>query len=157
MRMLTETKSDTDLLLEVPAFSSCSRVVVDAYVAQGLATVDLAERGTLNLAAHPAADLFVVRSGLALLKTGDGVVVTLEAGDFFGSGQLHGHGLAAKVVAVSDAEFVRVSADDLAHLKRASSRERHPSNIEWQSELRTTVRRKVRLDHRRAVLVRQSA
>jgi CRP-like cAMP-binding protein len=158
MKIVTDKKTDAELLAEIPAFSSCSRTVLEAYVEQGLATVELAERQTFRLPSYPGDNLFVVTAGLALLKAGDGVTVTLEPGDYFGSDVLRRHQhLVASVVAVTDMELVVISADDLARVQRASSKERHPSQIEWKSELRTTVRRKVRLNHRRAVLVRQSA
>lgn len=105
MRMLTQIKSDADLLSEIPTFSSCSKMVLEAYVAEGVERIDLAERQTLNLASRPIGDTFVVRAGLALLKAGDGVTVTLEPGDFFGSETLYGHTLGSKVIAVSDEEL----------------------------------------------------
>jgi hypothetical protein len=56
------------------------------------------------------------------------------------------------VVAVDDTEVLVVHPEELLVLMRASSRSRHPSNIEWHSELPATSTRFVRKRQRHTVL-----
>jgi hypothetical protein len=50
-----------------------------------------------------------------------------------------------------------ISPQEVAWLQQASSRDRHPSGIEWRVELPSTTRRKSRRNHRRNILVTQNA
>jgi hypothetical protein len=97
-------------------------------------------------------NLYVLAAGSALLDAGDEVAISLEPGDYFGKGSGRRHQLNATVIAVSDIEVLVINPREISWLGQASSRERHPSEIDWRTPLPTTMQRAARRSHRRAVL-----
>jgi len=151
---LAECKDYVDYLEAVPAFSMCTRTVLQEFVSYGVVKVRCSAGKTLSPSVDDDQNLYVLVSGSALLDAGD-VIVSLAPGDHFGKIPGRMHKLVASVVATTDIEVLVVNPLEIARLERASSHERHPSKIEWRSELPTTTRRATRKSYRRAVLVGQ--
>ena len=144
-----------ELLRGIPAFSTCTESVLRELAAYGVDTVHCAAGQTLTVQPRDH-NVYVLATGQAILHAGADVVVDLEPGDYIGKGPAH-HRWLIYVMALSDLEVLVISPQEVAWLKQASSRDRHPSGIEWRVELPTTTRRKSRRSHRRNILVTQSA
>jgi CRP-like cAMP-binding protein len=149
---VADCKSYTEMLGDVPALSSCSSEVLEEFAAHSAAKLEIAAGETLWNEARRDESLYVVVSGTAVLDAGDDISIVLEPGDYFGGPSGTRFGLSGSVVAVDDVEVLVVDPEELLALMRASSRSRHPSNIEWRSELATPPTRFVRSRQRRTVL-----
>lgn len=155
MHTLADREDYADILEVIPAFSSCTRNVLDEFVNYSVVKVHCAAGGTFSSESGRDENLYVLVSGSALLDAGDGVFVALEPGDYFGTSPARQHQLVTSVAARTDIEVLVINPLEVARLARASSMDRHPSRVDWRSELRTTTRRAERRTHRRAVLVGQ--
>jgi len=109
----------------------------------------------LSPKSHCDQNLYVLVSGSATLDAGDGVHVALEPGDYFGRTPGRHVALAATVTADDAVEVLVIGPEEVVRLLHASSRQRHPSNIEWRSELANPVTRPAR--RRRRVLAASKA
>jgi CRP-like cAMP-binding protein len=154
---LTDRDNYTDLLETIPAFSACTRKVLEEFSSHGVHKVRCSAGTTFRARTDHDPDLYVLAEGSAFLDAGEDVVIALEAGDYFGTDPGRRHALSATVVAVSDIEVLVIHPDELSQLDQASARDRHPSEIEWRLDLSTTTRRAARRTHRRAVLANRSA
>ncbi|HEX3795014.1 MAG TPA: hypothetical protein VHV57_10990 [Acidimicrobiales bacterium] len=150
---LAETKTHVDFLQATPALSGCSEGVLQEFILHGEAEQHVGAGKHL----HPSADsdqrTFVLLSGSGLLASHD-VVVTLEPGDYFG-GDTRFH-MSATMVALSNVVLVGITPLQTARLRQASSRDRHPSRIDWRSEYPVAPRRRLTQDDRLSVLAVQS-
>jgi hypothetical protein len=156
VQTMKERQDYAELLKGIPVFSSCTPSVLREFAAYGVDTVHCAAGQTLS---HQAPDhnLYLLASGSAILHAGDDVIVDVEPGDYFGTNPTHYHWLNVHVVAVTDLEVLVISPQEVSWLRQASSRDRHPSGIEWRIGLPTTTRRTSRRSRRRAILINQSA
>ena len=145
-------KSYDEMLGMIPALSSCSSEVLEAFASRGEARQNFAAGETLWTQTSGDEGLYVVVTGSAVLDTDDGISVVLESGDYFGGPSGSRFGLNASVFALEDLEVLIVHPQELSQLKRASSRSRHPSNIEWRSELPVPSTRFARRRARHSVL-----
>lgn len=152
MHAVADCKSYTELLGSVPAFSSCTTEVLEEFVSHSAATVELAAGETLWDDARGDQSLYVVVAGSAVLDAGDNISISLESGDYFGGPSGTRFGISGSVVAVDDMEVLVVQPEELLALTRASSRSRHPSNIEWRSEIPAPSTRSARKRRRHTVL-----
>jgi hypothetical protein len=150
-----EHQDYAELLKGIPAFSACTPSVLRELAAYGVDTVHCGAGQTLTPHARDH-NVYVLATGQAILHAGVDVVVDLEPGDHFGKDPARHRGL-IYMVALSDLEVLVISPQEVAWLQQASSRDRHPSGIEWRVELPTTTRRKSRRNHRRNILVTHSA
>jgi CRP-like cAMP-binding protein len=148
-----DCKDCVEFLETIPAFSSCTRSVLEEFVTHGLVKVHCAAGKKLSPLTDQEQNLYVLARGSALLLAGDDVVVELEPGDYFGKSPDRRHHIVASVIAVSDVEIFVINPQEVARLELASSRERHPSRIDWQFPLPTESRRSTRRNHRRGELV----
>jgi Cyclic nucleotide-binding domain len=139
-----------DFLADIPAFANCAKEVLDEFMTEHACKVHATAGRTL--CAHTQCDqnLYVLLSGSASLDAGDGVHVALEPGDYFGHHPGRHHELFATVTADDDVEVLVIRPQEVVQLENASSRHRHPSQIEWRSELANPVTRPAR--RRRRVL-----
>jgi CRP-like cAMP-binding protein len=149
---LADNKNHVGMLESIPAFSSCTRNVLEAFVALGVTKVECAAGETLSPDEFHDQNLCVLTSGSVLLDVGDGVVVSLEPGDYFGRIPERHSWLATSAVATSDAEILLISHRELTVLMEASCRDRHPSQIEWRLELPAPVHHASRRKTRSAAL-----
>ena len=134
-------KSYAEMLGDLPAFSSCAGEVLEEFAAHGATKLDFATGETVWRQTNADQNLYVVVSGSAVLDAGDDIYVALEPGDYFGGTRGVRCWSSASVVARRELEVLVIDPQELAQLKRASSRSRHPSNIEWRSELSTPAPR----------------
>jgi hypothetical protein len=153
---MKERQDYGELLKAIPVFSSCSPSVLREFAAYGVDTVHCAAGQTLS---HQVPDhnLYLLASGSAILHVGDDVIVDVEPGDYFGTNSTHYRWLTFHVVAVTDLEVLVISPQEVSLLRQASSRDRHPSGIEWRIGLQTTTRRRSRRSRRRTILINQNA
>jgi len=151
----TEVVNNAGFLQAIPALSSCTHDVLTEFIRDGATTVRCDAGETLATLTARDQNLYVLISGTAILRATDDVTITLEPGDYFGGNPNRRFQLFVSVGAVTDMEFMVISPRDVAQLVLASSRNRHPSKIEWRTELPTTTRRATRQSHRRSVLVSQ--
>ena len=158
MNTVAESKTYADILGDIPAFSSCDKDALDDFVTHRVFTMHTGagrEVCTLTDSSHI---LYVVVAGSAFLDTGDGVRVQLEAGDYFGgTSGLRLHKQAATVVAEEDVEVLVISPSEVQRLQHASSRRRHPSNMEWSPEVTAPSLKLIPPRRRRAVLARSAS
>jgi CRP-like cAMP-binding protein len=147
-----EISNHTDFLQTIPAFSTCSRAVLEEFVTHSVVKVHCAAGKKLNPLTEEEQNLYIVSSGLALLITDD-VTVILEPGDYFGRSLGHAHHVPCTVSAVSDMELLVLNPSEVARLQQASSRECHPSRPQPQDARPVAVRRPFLRQHRRPVLV----
>lgn len=147
-----DCKSYAELLGAVPAFSSCTTEVLEEFASHSVAKLELAAGETLWTETRGDQSLYVVASGSAVLDAGDNISISLESGDYFGGPSGTRFGISGSVVAVDDTEVLVVHPEELLAITRASSRSRHPSNIEWRSELPAAPTRFVRKRQRHTVL-----
>jgi CRP-like cAMP-binding protein len=149
MHTSTECKDYTDLLQTIPALSSCTRSVLEDFSAHGVVTAHCDAGSSLSLKTIQDRNLYVLIAGSALLNADDNVSVSLEPGDYFGRNPASQHQLSASVVAVSDVELLVISQEEIIRLGHASSRDRHPSKIEWRIGTPAVLRQPSRRLHRR--------
>jgi CRP-like cAMP-binding protein len=135
VRSLADGKDYVGMLEDIPVFSSCSRNVLEEFVALGVTKVECPAGETLSPDDFHEQNLCVLTAGSVLLSAGDGVVVSLEPGDYFGRSPVRHSWLATSAVAMSDVELLLISPRELTMLKEASCRDRHPSQVEWRLEL----------------------
>jgi CRP-like cAMP-binding protein len=152
---LADRKRYADFLEVIPAFSTCTRMILEEFVTHDMLKVHCAADKMLCLQTPRDQNFYVLVAGSALLDAGDDVITSLEPGDYFGTHPAHQHHLVASVVAMSDIEVLVITPRDVTQLAQASSRYRHPSKIEWRIQLNTTTRRASRRSHRRTVLASQ--
>jgi CRP-like cAMP-binding protein len=143
-----------DFLEVIPTFSSCTRKVLKEFVTLDMIKVGCAA-GEVLPEIHQDQNLYVLVAGSAILDAGDDVLIALEPGDYFGRISARRHLVLTSVLAVSDIELLVINPHEVAQLEQASSRDRHPSEIEWRIELPTTTKRVSRRNHRRSVLASQ--
>jgi CRP-like cAMP-binding protein len=132
MLTLVDSRDYADLLEATSAFSGCTRDDLEAFVAHGVVKVQCAAGTTLATQTLPEQSLYVLASGSALLHAGDGVVIDLEPGDYFGSIPERHHHFVATVVASSDVEVLVVNPLEAARLGNAASRGGRNSRFEWR-------------------------
>ena len=152
MHAVADCKSCAELLGAVPAFSSCTTEVLEEFASHHAAKLELAAGEALWTDSGTDGSLYVVVSGSAVLDAGDNISISLESGDYFGGPSSTRFGISGSVVAVDDIEVLAVHPEELLALMRASSRSRHPSNIEWRSELPAPSTRFARKRQRHTVL-----
>ena len=148
MNSVADCQNYADFLANVPAFSNCAKEVLDEFVTHAAFKVHAAAGRTLCSQTQCDQKLYVLISGSASLDAGDGVHIALEPGDYFGRNPGHSHELIATVTADDDVEVLVIRPQEVVQLENASSRHRHPSKIEWRSELGTPVTRPARRRHR---------
>jgi CRP-like cAMP-binding protein len=146
-----------DILEAIPAFSTCTRSVIEEFVAVGANKAHFAAGKTLRPRSLHDQNLCVVVSGSLLLNAGDDVVISLEPGDYFGKNAGRRLRLASSVVAVSDVELLVITPRQITALEEASSRSRHPSQIDWYVEPPATPWRAPRRGRSRAALAYQNS
>jgi CRP-like cAMP-binding protein len=156
--IVAESKTYADILGDIPAFSSCAKDALDDFVTRRVFTMHTGagrEVCTLTESSHI---LYVLVAGSAILDAGDGVRVALEPGDYFGgaSGRRH-HKQPVTVVAEDDVEVLVISPTEVSRLQHASSRRRHPSNVDWSPELTAPSLSLIPQRRRRAVLARSAS
>jgi len=149
---VADCKSYAELLRAVPAFSSCTTEVIEEFASHSAAKLEYAAGETLRADVRGDQSFYVVASGSAVLDAGDNISISLESGDYFGGPAGARFGIRGSVVAVDNVEVLVVHPEELSALIRASSRSRHPSNIEWRSELPAPSTRFVRKRQRHTVL-----
>jgi CRP-like cAMP-binding protein len=136
---------------DIPAFSNCAMEVLEEFATYGVFKVHHAAGKTLCFQTQCDQNLYVLVSGSATLDAGHGVQISLQPGDYFGRNPGRYHELIASVTADVDVEVLVIRPQEVLLLERASCRSRHPSKIEWRSELATPVTRIVRRRHRSLV------
>jgi len=152
MRTLADGKNHADILEGIPVLSSCTRRVLENFADLGVVEVDFAAGETLAPQSLQNENLCVLMTGSALLSAGDGVVISLEPGDYFGRSPSRHYQLVTSAVAVTDVTILVISPEEVAMLQEASCRDRHPSNIDWDLELPAATRRTPRRSRRPAAL-----
>jgi hypothetical protein len=138
VRNLNDAKNYADLLGEIPAFSTCTRDVLDEFLSHGVDKLHCAAGRAVSSQTSADQNLYVLVSGSATLDAGDDVRVALEPGDYFGSASARRHHMTTTVTADRDVEILVIRPQELTRLQQASSRDRHPSQIEWRHGLTTT-------------------
>jgi CRP-like cAMP-binding protein len=128
-------KSCVDFLGGIPAFSLYSKEILEEFVTHAPFRMHVAAGKQLCGPTRSDENLYVLISGSAFLDAGDGVRITLDAGDYFGRTPGHRHELLSTVIAVEDVEVLVIRPEDVLQLEIAASRHRHPSQIEWRSDL----------------------
>jgi CRP-like cAMP-binding protein len=144
----------TDFLEAVPALSTCTREVIEEFVSHNVVKVHCMAGKKLNPLTDQEQNTYVLASGSALLHADD-ITVALEPGDYFGRSSSHPHHVVASVVAQSDIDIFVINVLEIERLLQASSRDRHPSQLEWTIELPTNTRQSSCRSHRNTVLVGQ--
>lgn len=153
MHTLAGCREYADFLEAIPAFSSCTRDVLEDFVDHHVVKVHCVAGKKLSPLTEQEQNLYVLASGSAQLKTDD-TAVDLEAGDYFGKSSDRRHYIVASVVALTDIEILVVNPDEVDRLRQSSSRDRHPSKINWRMERLAAPRQPLRLHtgHGRTVL-----
>jgi signal-transduction protein with cAMP-binding, CBS, and nucleotidyltransferase domain len=144
---VADCKNYADFLVSIPAFSNCAKEVLDQFVTDAVFKESASGR-ILCSQTQCDQNLYVLISGSASLDAGDGVCIALEPGDYFGRNPGRYHELIATVIANEAVEVLVIRPQDVLQLEKASSRHRHPSKIEWRSELASPVTRITRRRHR---------
>jgi CRP-like cAMP-binding protein len=152
VHVVADCKSYAEILGDLPAFSACASEVLQEFVAQSVTREEFAAGQAVWSQSSADLNLYVVVSGSAVLDAGDGIYVDLEAGDYFGGTSGIRCWSNASVVARDDVQVLIIDPQELAQIKRASSRSRHPSNIEWRSELPAPTPRFLRRRQRHSAL-----
>jgi len=130
---LAETKSHVDYLQSTPMLSSCSESVLAEFIHYGQSELHVSAGDHVDPSEDAVRSTYVLMSGSALLATHD-VVITLEAGDYFGGDQASRFHLGATVVALNDLIFLTLTPADVEQLRQASSRDLHPSKVDWRND-----------------------
>jgi Cyclic nucleotide-binding domain len=138
VRTLNDAKNQADLLGEIPVLSTCTRDVLEEFLSHGVDKLHCAAGRAVNSPTSADQNLYVLVSGSATLDAGDDVHVALEPGDYFGSASARRHHMTTTVTAEGDVEILVIRPQELIRLQHASSRDRHPSQIEWRHELTAT-------------------
>jgi hypothetical protein len=141
-------KDYAEFLGHIPAFSNCAMEVLEEFVATAAFKVHHAAGRTLCFQTQCDQNLYVLVSGSATLDAGHGVKISLQPGDYFGRNPLRYHELVASVTADVAVDVLVIRPLEVLQLEKASSRSRHPSKIEWRSELATPMPRLPRRRHR---------
>jgi CRP-like cAMP-binding protein len=130
-------KSCADFLGEIPAFSLYSEEVLEEFVTHAPFRMHVAAGKKLCGPTRSDGNLYVLISGSASLDAGDGVRLSLGAGDYFGRtpGHYHYQELMATVIAAENVEVLVIRPEEVLQLEIAASRHRHPSQIEWRGDL----------------------
>lgn len=144
-------KSCADFLGDIPAFSLYAKEVLEEFVTHAPFRMHVAAGKKLYGQTRSDQNLYVVISGSASLDAGDGVCVTLGAGDYFGKTPGRSHGLMATVIAEEDVEVLVLRPEEVLELEMTASRHRHPSQIEWRGELASPAPRSPRRRQRALV------
>jgi CRP-like cAMP-binding protein len=152
MHTLADREHYADFLQDIPAFASCTRNVLNEFVTHGVVKVRCGAGMTLSPHTDEDLNLYILAEGSALLSVGGDAFVTLEPGDYFGRTPSRRHHLTASVVALSEIAVLVINPADIASLERASCRDRHPSKIDWRSEVPKGARRTAQSDARQTVL-----
>ena len=157
MTSVAETKTYAEILRDIPAFSRCAPDVLDHFVTESVFTMHAGAGREISSWTDSTRNLYVVVAGSAFLDAGD-VRVDLGPGDYFGgdSGHQH-HKLAATVVAEEDAEVLVIRPEQIAQLRQAGSRRRHPSNADWSPEVAVPSLRLLPSRRRPGVLARSGS
>ena len=148
MNTVADCKDYAEFLGDIPALSHCAKEVLEAFIASGAHEVRSGAGVSLGIEMPSEQNLYVLLAGSASLDAGDGVRVSLQPGDYFGTSPQHYHELISSVTADEDVDVLVISPQDLLQLEMASSRNRHPSQIDWRSEIANPVARLPRPRHR---------
>jgi CRP-like cAMP-binding protein len=158
VKLVAEHQGIAELLGAIPPLSHCAREVLDEYVRGGVVTLH-SEAGQELQAETESENLYVLVAGSASLDAGDGVHVSLEPGDYFGgnAARRHNQDTVTAVVAVNEMDVIVIDPQQVQQLVHASSRSRHPSNIEWNARSGAPSPRLVRRHTRRPTLARSAS
>jgi len=150
---LADRNNYADILEVIPALSNCTREVLEEFAANGVFKAQADAGKTLFSGAHSDQNLYVLVSGSACLDAGDDVIIDLEPGDYFGRNPARRphHEIIASVVAERDVDVLVIGPQELQQLQQASSRSRHPSQIDWRAELSAPTPRFARRRDRRVL------
>jgi CRP-like cAMP-binding protein len=140
-------KSCADFLGDIPAFSLYSKEVLEEFVTRAPFRMHVAAGKKLCERTPSDQNLYVLISGSASFDAGDGVCITLGAGDYFGRTPGHYHALMATVIADEDVEVLVMRPEEILQLEMAASRHRHPSQIEWRGDVAIPTSRNPRRRH----------
>jgi hypothetical protein len=153
VKLVAEHQDIAELLGAIPPLSNYAREVLDEYVRGGVLTMHSAAGQELQ-AETESENLYVLVAGSASLDAGDGVHVSLEVGDYFGgnAARRHNQAIVAAVVAVDEMDVIVIDPQQVQQLEHASSRSRHPSNIDWSARPSVPSPRLVRRHTRRPAL-----
>ncbi len=135
MNSAADFKSDADFLGDIPAFSPYPKEVLEDFVTHAPFRMHVAAGKKLCGQTRSDQNLYVLISGSASLDAGDGIRITLGAGDYFGRTPGHYHELRATVIVDEDVEVLVMRPEDVFQLEIAASRHRHPSQAEWRGDL----------------------
>jgi hypothetical protein len=135
---LTAPLTYANHLYEIPALSGCTRDVLEEFVSHGVDKLHCAAGRSIGTRPSSDQNLYVLVAGSATFRTADGIRIALEPGDYFGNVGAHGHDMAVTVKAEHDMEILVIRPQQIARLAHASSRDRHPSRIDWRSDLSNT-------------------
>jgi hypothetical protein len=138
VRTLNDAKTHAELLGQIPALSTCTRDVLEEFLSHGVDKLHCAAGRAVNSQTSADQNLYVLVNGSASLDAGDDVHVVLEPGDYFGSDSARRHHMTPTVTANGDVEILVIRPQELTRLRQASSRDRHPSQIEWRPGLSST-------------------
>ncbi len=134
MNSVAKSKTYAGFLGDIPAFSDCATEVLEEFATHAASRLCVAAGQSLCSKAQCDQNLYVLVAGVASLDAGDGVRVTLDAGDYFGWNPGRYHGPSASVTAEEDVEVLVIRPQDVLRLEMIASRHRHPSKIEWQAD-----------------------
>ncbi len=134
MNSAADFKSCADFLGDIPAFSHYAKEVLEDFVSHVPFRMHVAAGKKLCRQTRSDENLYVLISGSASLDAGDGVRISLEAGDYFGRTPGHNHAINATVVANEDVEVLVMRPAEVLQLEMAASRYRHPSRVDWHSD-----------------------
>jgi CRP-like cAMP-binding protein len=154
---LEDRRGYADLLERIPAFTMCTRSVLEEYLAHGAVEETCPAGEMLKRESDRDFNLYVMVSGSALLDAGDSIITSLEAGDFFGGIPARHLRLVTSVVAVTEVKVLVLHPSELERLAELSAMDQHPSKINWRDRLGTTERTSARHHRRLRVLVGQSS
>jgi CRP-like cAMP-binding protein len=130
---VVDGKSYAEFLGDIPAFSHCAKDVLEEFVASSAHKMQSGAGTALCIEVPLERCLYVLLAGSASLDAGDDVHVSLEPGDYFGTNPRNNHELIASVTADEDVDVLVISPQDLLQLELASSRSRHPSQLDRRS------------------------
>lgn len=147
----------SEFLSAVPVLSACAHDVLDDFVTRGVVKVHCPAGKKLSPLTAEERNLYVLASGSALLTTDDGITVELEPGNYFGKSHPRWHQIVASVVAVTDVQILVVNPQEIVQLRNASSPDRRPSRLPWQTDVSVAARRAPRRSQCRPMLARQGA
>jgi CRP-like cAMP-binding protein len=138
VRIQTDSKSYAEFLRVVPVLSTCTSDVLEEFVSHGVDRLHCAAGKSVTSESDSDQNLYVVVNGSASLDAGDDIRIVLEPGDYFGSATARRHHMTTSIIADRDVEVLIIRPQEVARLAHASSRDRHPSQIEWRSGLSNT-------------------